>query len=70
MKYAKEQDRDLQSAMIKNSLALIAPGDDYLGKMRGKTLQEMNKVLYDQKLLSSPDLWKKAFTNNYFSKTE
>ncbi|MBE0501522.1 MAG: ABC transporter substrate-binding protein [Desulfuromonadales bacterium] len=70
MNYAKEQDRKLQAAMIKISLPLIAPEDDYLGKIRGETLQEMNEILYEQKILSRPDLWKKAFNRNYFSKTE
>ncbi len=70
MKYAKEQDSTLQAAMIKTSLPLIAPGDDYIGKISPDKFQEMNRILYDQKILSSPDLWKSSFNRSYFSRTE
>ncbi len=65
MKYAKEKDQALQAAMIKISLPLIAPGDEYVGKINPEKLREMNKILYDQKLLSSPDLWKRTFNDRY-----
>ena len=48
MKYAKEQDEGLQTAMIMASLPLIAPGNVALGSIDPKKFQRMNQILLNR----------------------
>ena len=68
MKYAKEQDEGLQTAMIMASLPLIAPGNVALGSIDPKKFQLMNQILFEQKFLDSPDIWKNSYNDSFSPK--
>lgn len=70
LKYAREQDESLQAAMIRASLPLFSPGNAKLGSINPERLRDMNRILYEQKALASPDLWQQAFTNDYLPKND
>lgn len=48
MKYVKNQDKNLQAAMMDAQHPLIYTGEDEIGWMTGRVWQRMNTILYEQ----------------------
>ncbi len=65
LKYAREPDPQLQTAMLEAMLPMIHTGEDRLGWMKAEIWQEMYSVLNDQGLIIQPFDVNQAFNRQF-----
>ena len=65
LKYTRDKDSDMQTAMMEAMLPLVHTGEDQIGWMKPEIWQEMYGTLSDQGLLEKPFDVDKAYTTQF-----
>lgn len=75
MKYAKNQDKTLQTAMMNAQHPLIYTGEDEIGWMTNNVWRRMNSILYEQGVIDQPladvnSVYTMQFLQNVYNKNQ
>ena len=65
LKYARDKDIELQTAMMDSLIPLVHTGEDRIGWMRASDWRRMHQVLFEQKIISKPVDIGKAYTTAF-----